>query len=44
MMILSTCGVCNSKKSRFIKKQKVNVLLLAPSLPFSRMPLIVSIL
>ena len=44
IMLSSNCAVCGSKKSRFIKKQEVNGLLLGPNSPFSRIPLLSSIL
>ena len=41
-MLSSICAVCGSKKSRFIKIQEANGLLLGPNSPFSIIPLVVS--
>ena len=41
-MLSSICAVCGSKKSRFIKVQEANGLLLGPNSPFSIIPLVVS--
>ena len=40
-MLLSNCGVCDSKKSRFIKEQESNGLLtsLRITTPLSKIPL-----
>ena len=40
-MILSKCGICASKKSRFIKNQEAKVLLsnLGTRTPLSKVPL-----
>ena len=44
MMLLSNCAVCGTKKSTFIKEQETSGLLLGPNSPFSRIPVIDSIL
>ena len=46
IMILSKCAMCNSKKSKFIKKQEAKVLLrnLGINTPLSKIPLIGEIL
>ena len=45
-MILSKCGICNSKKSKFIKKQEAKGLLskLGIKTPLSKIPLLGNIL
>ena len=45
-MILSKCAICNSKKSRFIKNQKVKGLLssLGIKTPFNKLPILGDIL
>ena len=45
-MILSKCGICNSKKSKFIKKQEAKGLLskLGIKTPLSKIPLLGDIL
>ena len=42
MMLLSKCGVCNSRKSKFIKKQDTSWLLssLGINTPLSKLPLV----
>ena len=40
IMLSSNCAVCGSKKSRFIKMQEANGLLLGPNSPFSIIPLL----
>ena len=46
MMILSKCAICNSKKSKFIKKQEAKGLLskLGIKTPLSKVPLLGDIL
>ena len=46
MMILSKCGICGSKKSRFIKKQEAKALLrkLGIKTPLSKVPILGDIL
>ena len=46
VMILSKCGICGSKKSRFIKKQEAKGLLskLGIKTPFSKLPILGDIL
>ena len=46
MMILSKCAICNSKKSRFIKKQEAKGLLsnLGIRTPLNKVPILVDIL
>ena len=46
VMILSKCGVCNSKKSKFIDKQEAKGLLskLGIKTPFSKLPILGDIL
>ena len=41
IMLSSICAVCGSKKSRFIKMQEGNGLLLGPNSPFRIIPLLV---
>ena len=45
-MILSKCAICNSKKSKFIKKQEAKGLLskLGIKTPFSKLPILGDIL
>ena len=45
-MILSKCGICNSKKSRFIKEQEVKGLLskLGIKTPLNKIPILGDIL
>ena len=45
-MILSKCAICNSKKSKFIKKQDAKGLLskLGIKTPFSKLPILGDIL
>ena len=46
LMILSKCAICNSKKSRFIKKQEAKGLLsnLGIKTPLSKVPILAGIL
>ena len=46
VMILSKCAICNSKKSKFIKKQEAKGLLrkLGIKAPFSKLPILGDIL
>ena len=46
VMILSKCGICNSKKSKFINKQETSGLLnkLGIKTPFSKLPILGDIL
>ena len=46
VMILSKCAICNSKKSKFINKQKAKGLLskLGIKTPFSKLPILGDIL
>ena len=45
IMILSKCSICNSKKSKFINKQEVNLLSkLGIKTPFSKLPILGDIL
>ena len=46
IMILSKCAICNSKKSKFIKKQEAKGLLrkLGIKAPFSKLPILGDIL
>ena len=46
LMILSKCALCNSKKSKFIKKQDSKGLLskLSIKTPFSKLPILGDIL
>ena len=46
IMILSKCAICNSKKSKFVKKQETNGLLskLGIITPLSKIPLLGDIL
>ena len=46
IMILSKCGICNSKKSKFIKKQEAKGLLsnLGIRTPLSKIPLLRDVL
>ena len=45
IMILSKCAKCNSKKSKFINKQEVNLLSkLGIKTPFSKLPILGDIL
>ena len=45
-MILSNCGICGSEKSKFIKKQEANELLidLGIKTPLSKIPLLANVL
>ena len=45
-MILSKCGICNSKKSKFIRQQEAKVLLskLGIKTPLSKIPILSDIL
>ena len=45
-MILSKCAICNSKKSKFVKKQEANGLLsnLGIKTPLSKIPLLGDVL
>ena len=45
-MILSTCAICNSKKSKFIKKQEAKGLSsnLGPRTPLNKIPVLGDIL
>ena len=46
IMILSKCGICNSKKSKFIKRQEAKGLLskLGIKTPLSKIPILGGIL
>ena len=46
IMLLSKCGICGSKKSRFIKKQEASEILshLGIKTPLSKIPLLGDIL
>ena len=46
IMILSKCGICNSKKSKFIKRQEAKGLLskLGIKTPLSKIPILGDIL